>query len=74
MRVVEAGNDAASTEVDDGRFRPCGKLFGIVDTGNAIIRNHKLRSLGMLWIKRGDTSVFQDEAGFHRLFDEWCNG
>ena len=70
VRIVEAGNYAASPKIDDLRLRPALEILGVIDSGYATVDNDHVLCLRVLWIEGGNASIVKDKigGGFHSFF------
>jgi hypothetical protein len=63
VRIIEAGNHAASLKIDDLRLRSALKILGVIDSGYATVGNDHFLCLGVPWLEGGNASVLKDQVG-----------
>jgi hypothetical protein len=63
VRIIEAGNNAATPKIDDLRLRNALEIPGVIDSGYATVGNNHFLCLGVLRIERGDASILKDKIG-----------
>ena len=61
--VIQAGDDAATFEIDPLRVRPAFIAFGIIHANDAAIFDDEVGRLGIVGVERGDASVVENEVG-----------